>query len=90
VFINTYYTGKLFGLSYKQQFKDYIPYFIKSAISCLPAYLLTFLPISSYIQLSFGVIISTALYYIILRKDEYMVELIAIAKSKLWKRKNND
>jgi hypothetical protein len=56
----------------------------------LPAYLLTFLPISSYIQLSFGVIISTALYYIILRKDEYMVELIAIAKSKLWKRKNND
>jgi O-antigen/teichoic acid export membrane protein len=88
VFINTYYTGKLFGLSYRQQFTDYIPYLAKSVISCLPAYLLTFVPISPYIQLSIGVIISIALYYTILRKDGYMIELIDLAKSKLPKYKD--
>ena len=40
-YINTYYTGHLFGLTYWEQMKDYGPYFIYSALACIPAYLLT-------------------------------------------------
>jgi O-antigen/teichoic acid export membrane protein len=82
VFINTYYTGKLFGLTYRQQFKDYIPYLLKAVVSCLPAYALTFVPISTYIQLGAGILLSFAIYYLILRKDIYMVELIGLVQSR--------
>jgi O-antigen/teichoic acid export membrane protein len=83
VFINTYYTGKLFGLSYRQQFKDYMPYFVKAVISCLPAYLLSYVAISPYFQLPIGVIMSIVIYYSLLRRDMYMIELKEIVLAKI-------
>lgn len=41
VYINTYYTGKLLGLGYIRQFKDYIPYFIYAHIACIPCWIFT-------------------------------------------------
>jgi O-antigen/teichoic acid export membrane protein len=74
MFINTYYTGKLFGLKYTTQWRDFFPYLICSFISCVPSYLITFLPFPFFIQLIVGVLISTSLYVILLKikKDKHL------------------
>lgn len=83
VFINTYYTGKLFNLGYLTQLRDFSGYLFKSLIACAPAYLLTFLPLNNILALALGCLSSVLLYYWMLRKDGYMIELLGMVRGKL-------
>lgn len=80
VVINTYYTGKLFGLGYVKQVKDFSRYIICSFCSVLPACLLLFANIHNILQIIVGGIFASVIYYILLRKDPHMNEFIALIK----------
>lgn len=80
-FVNTYYTGKLFNLSCWIQLQDLSKYFFVSILVCFPTYALTFIgSLNDLLTIVVGCILSTFLYWILLRKDEQMVELINMAK----------
>lgn len=83
VVINTYYTGKLFGLGYVKQVKDFSKYLVLSLIAVIPAFLFTYLNISGIVQLLLGGIIAAILYIFFLYKDVYFAELIQIIKNAL-------
>lgn len=85
VFINTYYTGKLLHYGYTEQFSDFLPYFIRVVIACLPAFFLTFVPIPYIFSIFFGGGIGLGLYCFMLRKDKNMLELFFLIKSKFYK-----
>lgn len=85
VVINTYYTGKLFGLGYQKQVKDFMKYLIFSFLSTVPAYAITFIDIPSTFQLFIGVALSCTLYYMCIRTDKLFVELISMVKIRLWR-----
>ncbi len=87
VIINTYYTGKLYGLGYIDQVKDFSKYLICSIISVLPAYLLTFTSIPSIITLIAGALIACILYWVLLRKDENFKEVVALVVEKIRPRR---
>lgn len=89
VFINTYYTGKLFNLGYVTQVKDFSGFFFKSLVSCLPAFLLTFMPISNILVLLIGGIISVLLYMWLIRNDASFLEIRDVVKSYFVKEKEN-
>lgn len=78
VFINTIYTGKLIGLTWWQQQKDYLPYFILAIMSAVPAYYVTTFNIHSILQLILGGFISALIYFGILyiTKEEAFMELV--------------
>lgn len=78
VIINTYYTGKLFGLGYWKQCKDFLPYFAYSAIACAPAAILAYLCPWHIINLTAGPISAISIYFSILklRKDAAFMEHI--------------
>lgn len=83
VFINTYYTGKLFNMGYISQIKDFAKYFIYSLLTCLPTFLLCeFIPYK-WITMPLGIIFSCSTYYFLLRKDPYLLELKNIVLSKV-------
>ncbi len=75
LFINTYYTGKLFKLGYFMQINDFSKYLLCSILSCLPAYGLNFCSFSEWIKFVLGMTISMLLYYLLVRKDEHFVEI---------------
>lgn len=80
VIINTYYTGKLFGLGYVAQVKDFIKYLLYSFLSVLPAFLLTYTSLSSVLVLILGTMIACAMYWFLLRKDENLNEVFGLLK----------
>lgn len=90
VFINTYYTGKLFHLGYIQQVKDFSPYLLCCIIACTPAYLLTFLDLPNLVILIIGSAISLLLYWFMLRKNADMKELVKLVKENIKKKKNEN
>lgn len=81
VYINTYYTGKLFGLGYTAQIKDFAKYLIYSLIAAIPAYLLTLTSLPHILSICFGVIIAIGIYLLLLHKDTYMQEVLELIKS---------
>lgn len=81
VFINTYYTGKMFGLGYLKQIKDFSKYFILSVLTCLPAFVLSEIVPYWYVSIPVGFILSCGLYALCLRKDEYALEVWGLIKS---------
>lgn len=83
VVINTYYTGKLFGLGYVKQVKDFSKYLVLSVLAVIPAFLLTYLSISGVLQLLLGGTVAVILYILFLYKDVYFTELIQIIKNAL-------
>lgn len=66
-FINTYYTGRLFHLGYREQLADFLPYFILALIANIPAYMLTYTSLSAGIQLVLGTLISLSVYILLLK-----------------------
>ena len=80
VFINTYYTGKLFNLGYVAQLKDFSGFFIKAVIACVPAYLITYLGLSDVLTLFLGCLSAIALYCLLLRNNIYMQETLNTLK----------
>ena len=93
IVINTYYTGKLFGLGYWAQYRDFGRYVLYSAAACLPAFLLSYSPLSPWLVLPTGAVVAAGLYYLILRvqRDRYLPELKQIAReaAATFRRKNN-
>lgn len=83
VIMNTYYTGKLFKFGYFAQLKDFSPYFIYSIIACLPAYLFTLLSLPYIFSIIFGCVSAPVIYWGLLRKDLYMIEITSMAKNKI-------
>lgn len=83
IFINTYYTGKLFHLGYIEQFGDFGKFLVLSIAACAPAYLFTLLDISHVITLILGVSVSSLLYWLFLRKNPYMREVLGIITKKV-------
>lgn len=80
IVINTYYTGKYFGLGYFEQLKDYIKYFFFSLLAILPSFIITLIDIASWMQLLVGGLVSCPIYYFLIRKDSYFIELSQILK----------
>lgn len=85
VVINTYYTGKLFGLGYVKQVKDFSKYLLFSIISVVPAYAITFVDINSILQLVFGGVSSCVIYYFLIHRDKHFVELFSMVKGSLFR-----
>lgn len=83
VVINTYYTGKLFGLGYFKQVKDFIKYFICSFLSVIPAIIFAYFNFGNVFQLLIGSILAGLIYFLLLRRDLYLQELYSIVKHKL-------
>ncbi len=79
VIINTYYTGKLFGLGYMKQMRDFMPYLLISLLSCVPALFLTLLCPWNIATIIIGSVISFGLYLYILylKKDTYYKEFVS-------------
>jgi len=91
-YINTYFTGKLFGLTYWEQLKDYIPYLIYSASACLPAFFLSyFAQLGNVIILFVGAVASIFIYILILqiRKDKTYLEFVVPTIHKITKKHAN-
>lgn len=86
LFLNTYYTGKLFGFGYIEQIKDFARYLVGAIVSCLPTLLLNYLPINYIIQIIIGLIMSISLYYLIFKKDIYMIDIIQMVSKKIRKK----
>ena len=85
VVMNTYYTGKLFKFGYWAQMKDFLPYLLYSILACTPAFLFTYLDVHPALSLSLGCLSAPVFYWLLLRKDPYMVEVLVLAKNH-WKR----
>ena len=83
IIINTYYTGKLFGLGYWAQVRDFIKYLLFSALSVLPAFLLSLTQLNSIFILVVGAFSACAIYWVLLRKDPNFLELLSLLKSTL-------
>ena len=86
VFINTYYTGKLFDLGYIAQIKDFSGFFVKSVLACMPAYLITYIDLPTVLSITIGCILSVALYWLMLRKNPYMKEMLCLISEKIKRR----
>lgn len=78
VIINTYYTGKLFGLGYFAQVKDFIKYFICSFIAVMPAFMLFYTSLSPILVLVVGACVASLIYWMMLRKDDSFVEALKL------------
>lgn len=76
--LNSYYTGKLFGMTFRRQMKDFLPYCLMAFIACTPAYIITFFHIHMFLQLVFGGGAATIAYLAMLRfrKDDALYLLI--------------
>lgn len=81
IILNTYYTGKFFKYGYIEQVKDFAPLFLYSIIACMPAFLLSNTNISPIITIPVGCVISSIIYWAILRKNQYMQEVLSMVKS---------
>ncbi len=76
VYINTYYTGKIFGLGYFAQLKDFGKYLLVAFLACLPAFLLSFIHWGNFLVLILGGSTAVSIYWLALRKDEAFQEMI--------------
>lgn len=86
VAFNSYFTGKILGLTWWAQQKDYVPYFFLSAIACIPCYLFTLSDLPIFFQLAFSGICAFSLYIAILHaiKDDAYSELYRTLQSTRW------
>ena len=86
LFVNTYYAGKVSDMGFRKQCSDFFPYLLLAAIACIPSYYFTSLDINLFLMTISGVCCSSILYFGFLwwRKDESLIELIAISPMKKW------
>ena len=84
VIINTYYTGKLYGLGYFEQVKDFIRYLLFSFVAVTPSFALSFTAIHPILVLLIGGTSACAIYWLLLRKDSNLLELVTLCKSHLF------
>lgn len=88
MYINTYYTKKLFGLSYLMQVKDFSKYLIFAVVACAPAYLMVVFDIPSLLSIIIGSAIALALYTkVLLWNDSIFKEMRSVIVAQLLRRK---
>lgn len=80
VIINTYYTGKIFGLGYLVQFKDFSKYFIYSIIAAIPTFVLSFCILNPILILIIGACISSFIYWALIHKDKHFIDALNLIK----------
>ena len=83
IVINTYYTGKLFHYGYIEQWKDFLPYFFKTVIACLPSFILSLTSMNDIVVVVVGIILSTLIYIFLLRKDDSFIEIKVLMIEKI-------
>lgn len=83
VVINTYYTGKLFGLGYLKQLKDFTCYLMFSLISIIPACILSYSDLNYIVVLFLGGCSALFIYLYLLKNNPNLNELFSIIKSRL-------
>ena len=86
VFLITYYTKKLLGLSYFLQMKDVFPIYVVAAISAVTAYAINFIDISNIMRLITAVPLSAIIYLLLAYILKF--EIIDETKILLYKLKN--
>lgn len=88
MYINTYYTKKLFGLSYIMQVKDFSKYLIFAVIACVPAYLMVVFDVPSLLSIIVGSVIALALYSrVLLWNDSIFKEMRSVVVAQLPRRR---
>ena len=88
MYINTYYTRKLFGLSYIMQVKDFSKYLIFAFVACVPAYLMVVFDVPSLLSIIFGSVIALALYTkVLLWNDSIFKEMRSVIIAQLPRRR---
>ena len=82
--VNTYYTKRLFNYGYIKQWADFLPYLLLAFIACIPAFLLVYVGLPHLLTLILGTVVSAVLYFgvLLMKKDEYLRELILISPLK--------
>ena len=82
--INTYYTGKLFRYSYKEQVRDFIPYLLIAFVANAPSLILIYVVHEMWINLIVDVVLSATLYATILylKQDEFLLLGLSYIKTK--------
>lgn len=84
VYINTYYTGKLFNLGYLTQLRDFVGYFFCSVLACVPGYLIcTYTNLPNILTFIIGLVLGIVLYVLFLRKDVYATEIYDLIAAKI-------
>lgn len=87
VFINTYYTGKLFNLGYWTQVKDFFPFLLLSILCCIPAFFIAISGLNNIMCLILGSLSSLFIYLFLLRNNPYATEVKSMAKDIFSRRK---
>lgn len=88
MYINTYYTRKLFGLSYLMQVKDFSKYLIFAFVACVPAYLMVVFDVPSLLSIILGSVIALALYTkVLLWNDSIFKEMRSVIIAQLPRRR---
>ena len=82
VIINTYYTGKLYGLGYLDQVRDFIKYLLYSLVAVSPAFLLAYTSLNSIAVLIIGSLLACAIYLLLLRKDPNLKECFELLRKR--------
>lgn len=83
IVLNTYYTGKLFGLTYFMQVGDFVRFLLGTIVACLPTYLITLLGLPNIVTLFIGVAMSFSIYWMLFRDNEDMIEFVDLIESQL-------
>lgn len=86
IVINTYYTGKIFGLGYFKQWSDFVKYLLLSVLACSPAFLLSLLDVNVYISLLLGSGSAVFFYIALLRNDSCMKEVLEFVMKRMKKK----
>ena len=88
ILLNTYYTGKMIGLTWWKQQKDYWPYIVISALSMIPSYVVTGLDWPYIVMLVIGGGSSAIIYFtiLIIKKDKSLLEYLPIIEKKIHHR----
>lgn len=83
---NAYFTGKILGLTWWAQQKDYLPYFLLAGIASLPGFLCTFAPLPIVAQLAIGGLAAALLYLVPLHlaRESAYAELYNTFKATRW------
>lgn len=87
MYINTYYTKKLFGLSYLMQVKDFSKYLVYAVVACVPAYLMVLFDVPSLLCIIVGSVVALALYTkVLLWNDSIFKEMRSVIVAQISRR----
>lgn len=89
MYINTYYTKTLFGLSYIMQVKDFSKYLLFAIVACVPAYVMVMFDVPSLLCIIIGLTLALILYTkVLLRNDFIFQEMRCVIVAQLKRRCN--